>query len=469
MSPDRGSGSFERRAHALLEQPSIGRNIGSAMDRILDVRAGVLAGTDLEAMRLAGERIRAHTVANLAEHLERWSERAAARGTNVFFAGTGAEAAAYIRDVCRRRSARLVVKGKSMAAEEIGLNEVLEADGLEVVETDLGEYIQQIAEEPPAHIIAPAMHRSRTEVRDLFNRVHGTDLSEEPEQLTRFAREHLREKFLAADVGITGVNFAIAETGSISIVTNEGNGRMCSSLPPVHIAIMGMERILPSFRELTVMLPLLTASATGQRVSTYYNVVTGPRGPEDPDGPEELHVVVLDNGRSAILATEFRSILHCIRCGACQNVCPVFRHVGGHAYGSVYGGPIGAVLTPLLQGFERAGDLPYASSLCGACTDICPVKIPLHEHLLALRGEVARERASIWERLTFRTWALAWSSAGRYRLVAWFSRVGQRAFTRGGRIGGAPFPLSRWTAGRDLPPLSPESFRQRWRRTHREP
>ncbi len=454
--------TFEQRAHVLLGQPSIGRNLGSALDTMLGTRAALLAGTDLEAMRTAGEQIRAHTIANLAGYLEEWSEKAEARGTRVFFADTGAEAVNYVRDVCRRRHASLVVKGKSMASEEIALADALETDGIEVLETDLGEYIQQIAEEPPAHIIAPAVHRSRGEVRDLFNRVHGTDLSDEPARLTAFAREHLRAKFLEADVGITGVNFAIAETGSISIVTNEGNGRMSSSLPPVHIAIMGMERILPSFRELTVMLPLLTASATGQRVSTYYNVISGPRRPEDPDGPEELHVVVLDNGRSAILPTEYRSILHCIRCGACQNVCPVFRQVSGHAYGSVYGGPIGAVLTPLLRGMEEAGDLPHASSLCGACTDICPVKIPLHEHLLGLRRDGARERAGAAERTTFRLWSWAWSSPRRYRLFARLSRLGQFPFARGNRVRRAPFPLSRWTRGRDLPTVARRTFRERW-------
>lgn len=383
----------------------------------------------------------------------------------MFFASTGGEAVEHIRRLLRDRSARLVVKGKSMASEEIGLNHALEADGMTVIETDLGEYIQQVAHEPPAHILAPAVHKSRTDVRDLFNSVHGTDLPEEPEVLTRFVREHLRERFLAADAGITGVNFAIAETGSFVIVTNEGNGRMCSSLQPVHVALMGMERILPSFRELAVMLPLLTGSATGQRVSTYLNVVSGPRRPEDPDGPEEVHVVVLDNGRSAILPTEFRSILHCIRCGACQNVCPVFRQVGGHAYGSVYGGPIGAVLTPLLRGFERAGDLPHASSLCAACTDICPVKIPLHEHLLALRRDVATVQASTAERLTFRWWSRLWSSPRGYRLFARLSRVGQLPFARGRRIRKAPFPMSRWTRGRDLPAVARETFHERWKRT----
>jgi len=459
-------GTFQERAHLLLEQPKIARNIGAAMDMILGVRASVFRGIDVEAMRRAGEAIRAHTVANLADYLDRWAENAESRGTRVFFADTGGDAVEYVRKVLRDRGARLVVKGKSMAAEEIGLNHGLEGDGVEVVETDLGEYIVQIGKETPSHIIVPAIHHSRGEIRELFNRVHDAELPDEPERITRFARERLREKFLAADAGITGVNFAIAETGSISIVTNEGNGRMCSSLPPVHIALMGMERILPSFRELTVMLPLLTGSATGQRVSTYFNVISGPRRPEDPDGPEELHVVVIDNGRSAILPTEFRSILHCIRCGACQNVCPVFRHVGGHAYGTVYGGPIGAVLAPLLDGFERAGDLPHASSLCGACTDICPVRIPLHEHLLGLRRDVARVRAPMTERLTFRWWSMLWSSARGYRLFARVSRMAQWPIARRRRIRRAPFPFSRWTEGRDLPAIARKTFRERWRQDH---
>lgn len=461
--------TFGERAGVLLGRPEIGRNLATAMDRSVGLRAEVFEGVDLEAMRRAGEAIRAHTVADLAEYLERWAAKAEAGGTRVFFAANASEAVAYVREVVHRRDAKLVVKGKSMISEEIGLNHALEADGVEVVETDLGEYIQQIAHEPPVHIIVPAVHRTRFDVRDLFNRVHGTDLPEEPERLTRFARQHLRQRFLTADIGITGVNFAIAETGSITVVTNEGNGRMCSSLPPVHIALMGMERILPSFRELAVMMPLLTGSATGQRVSTYYNVVSGPRRPEDPDGPEELHVVVLDNGRSTILPTRYRSILHCIRCGACQNVCPVFRHVGGHAYGSVYGGPIGAVLEPLLEGFERWGDLPHASSLCGACTDVCPVRIPLHEHLVALRRDVARERAGLLERQAFRWWSRVWASPSLYRLASRLSRIGQFAFTRRGRIPRAPWPLSRWTRGRDLPQVARRTFRERWREQRRGP
>ncbi len=458
--------TFEERAHLGLADPGIARNIGHAADQVAKRRAEGFAGVDKEAMRVAGEAIRAHTIANLHTYLQRFAENAEARGTKVFFAGTGAEAVEHVRGVLRSHGAKLVVKGKSMASEEIGLNHALEADGVEVVETDLGEYIQQIDHEPPAHILVPAVHKSRTDVRDLFNRVHGTDLPDEPGELTKLARRVLRDRFLSADAGITGINFAVAETGSFVIVTNEGNGRMCSSLPRVHIAIMGMERIVPSFRELQVMLPLLTGSATGQRASTYLSVVSGPRRQDDPDGPDEVHVVVLDNGRSGILATEFQSILHCIRCGACQDVCPVFRQVGGHAYGSVYGGPIGAVLTPLLWGFERGGDLPHASSLCAACTDACPVRIPLHDHLLALRRDVARERASWRERTAFRWWSRLWSSPGGYRLFARASRLAQWPFARRRRIRRAPFPYSRWTKGRDLPAVARRTFHERWKEGH---
>ena len=465
MSEEALAGTFEERAHLQLQVPGLATAIGRAMDTILGNRALAFAGADLEAMREAGEAIRTHTVASLPAYLERFAETARANGTNVFFAETGSEAVEYVRGVLRAHEARLVVKGKSMAAEEIGLNHALEADGTEVVETDLGEYIVQVAHEPPSHIIVPAVHKTRGQIRDLFNRVHGTDLPDEPERITKFARQHLRERFLAADVGITGVNFAIAEAGSFVIVTNEGNGRMCSSLPHVHIAIMGMERIVPSYRELAVLMPLLTGSATGQRVTTYMNFVHGPRRPQDPDGPEEVHVVVLDNGRSSILEGEFRSILHCIRCGACQNVCPVYRQVGGHAYGAVYGGPIGAVLTPLLSGLERFGDLPNASSLCAACTDVCPVRIPLHDHLLELRRAVVLERAGVAERETFGLWSRAWSRAAGYRLFARLARVGQWPLARAHRIRRGPLWLSRWTRDRDLPAVAARTFRERRRRS----
>jgi len=365
--------------------------------------------------------------------------------------------------VVRDHGVQLVAKSKSMASEEIGLTHALEKDGVEVVETDLGEFIVQLAGEPPSHITAPAVHKTRGQVATLLTRAYGRSLSPDPDVLTNAAREMLRHVFLDAGVGISGVNFGVASTGSLMLVTNEGNGRLVTTLPPVYIAIMGMERLVPSFRELNVLLPMLVGSASGRPITTYFSFVHGPRLPGEVDGPDEVHVVVLDNGRSKILPTEYRSILHCIRCGACQNVCPVYRQVGGHAYGSVYGGPVGAVLTPLLVGFEKAGDLPHASSLCGACTEVCPVGIPLHEQLLMLRRDVALAEKPVVEASAFRLWSAMWRKPGRYRFFVRISRLGQRPFLRRGRIRKAPFPLSRWTGDRDLPPVARKTFRERWK------
>jgi len=460
---------FEDRARSQLAKKHLPLIIGRATDTRDGRRRAAYAPLDEPALRDAAEAVRTHTVANLPTYLERFAEAAGARGTKVFFAADAREAVDHIRSVVAAAGASVVAKGKSMASEEIGLAHALEADGVTVVETDLGEYIVQLAHEPPSHITAPAVHLSRSDVAALFSREHATDLPDDPERLTAFARTVLRDTFLAADVGICGVNFAVAETGSFALVTNEGNGRLVTSLPRVVIAIMGMERIVPSFRELGLLLPMLVASASGRPVTTYFSFVHGPRLPGEPDGPDEVHVVVLDNGRSSILPTEFRSILNCIRCGACQNVCPVYRQTGGHAYGAVYGGPIGAVLTPLLVGFEKAGDLPHASSLCGACTEVCPVKIPLHEHLLHLRREVAKQRGPALERASFRAWSIAWRRPGRYRLLVRLARLGQPLFAHRGRIRRAPWPLSRWTRGRDMPPLAARTFRERWARRSSHP
>jgi L-lactate dehydrogenase complex protein LldF len=457
--------TFAQRAERQLAKTHLPLIVGRATDTREGRRRAAFEPLDAEGLRRAAEAVRAHTIVGLPDHLERFADAAGAHGTEVFFAADAADAVTYVRDVLRRRNARLIAKGKSMASEEIGLGHALEADGLRVVETDLGEYIVQLAGEPPSHITAPAVHRNRQEIARLFTEAHGLSqpLADDPAGLTAFARERLRDVFLSADAGICGVNFAVADTGSFALVTNEGNGRLVTSMPPVLIAIMGMERIVPSFRELALLLPMLVASASGRAVTTYLSFVNGPRLPEEPDGPEEVHVVVLDNGRSDLLGTSYRSILHCIRCGACQNVCPVYRVVGGHGYGSVYGGPIGAVLTPLLVGFDRAGDLPHASSLCGACTEVCPVKIPLHEHLLALRADVAAQQAPVHERTTFRAWSEAWRRAVTYRWVAAAARLAQAPFARGRRIPRAPWPASRWTRGRDLPAVARRTFRERWR------
>ncbi len=461
--------TFARRADRQLLKTNLPLIIGRATDTREGRRRAAFEPLDGEGLRDAAEAVRAHTIVNLPDYLERFSDAAAAKGTQVFFAADAADAVGYVRDVIQRHGARFVAKGKSMASEEIGLAHALEEDGVRVVETDLGEYIVQLAGEPPSHITAPAVHMNRTEIAELFTEAHGLaePLADDPAGLTAFARERLRDVFLGADVGICGVNFAVAETGSFALVTNEGNGRLVTSMPRVVIAIMGMERIVPSFRELALLLPMLVASASGRAVTTYFSFVNGPRLPDEPDGPEELHVVVLDNGRSDLLSSSYRSILHCIRCGACQNVCPVYRVVGGHGYGSVYGGPIGAVLTPLLVGFDRAGDLPHASSLCGACTDVCPVRIPLHEHLLELRKDVAASKAPVHERATFRAWSGAWRRAGTYRWLARLSRLAQTPFVHGRRIRRAPWPASRWTRGRDLPAVARRTFRERWRERDR--
>ncbi len=455
---------FEDRARSQLAKKHLPLVIGRATDTREGRRRAAFSSLDGPGLRRAAEAVRAYTIVNLPDYLSRFADAAEAKGTKVFFADDAEDAVGYVRQVVSAHGARLIAKGKSMASEEIGLSHALEADGLRVVETDLGEYIVQLAGDPPSHITAPAVHMSRGDVARLFTSAHGLaePLPDDPAGLTAFARAHLREVFLGADVGICGVNFAVADSGSLSLVTNEGNGRLVTSMPKVLIAIMGMERIVPSFKELGLLLPMLVASASGRAVTTYFSFVNGPRLPSEVDGPDEVHVVVLDNGRSQILSTEFRSILHCIRCGACQNVCPVYRHVGGHGYGSVYGGPIGAVLTPLLVGFERAGDLPHASSLCGACSEVCPVGIPLHEHLLGLRREVAAAGAPVSERAVFGLWSRVWERARVYRWFASMSRVAQAPFARGRRIRHAPWPLGRWTRERDLPAVARRTFRERW-------
>jgi L-lactate dehydrogenase complex protein LldF len=403
---------------------------------------------DVEALRERARAIRMEVIDDLDSHVSRFTEALEARGGHVFFARTAEEGSEYVVEVCRRRGAKLAAKSKSMASEEIGLNEALEAAGVRPVETDLGEYIIQLAGEHPVHIVAPAIEKTAAEVAELFSRVSGQDVPAELEALTKTARALLRESFLHADVGITGVNFGISSTGSICLVTNEGNGRLVSSIPPVHIAVMGMERLVPTTADLAVLLKLLARSGTGQKLTVYTTLITGPRRAGEQDGPEELHVVILDNGRTNLLRGRYREMLACIRCGACLNVCPVYRKSGGGAYGPVYSGPMGAVLLPLLVGLEQAPSLPHASSLCGACTEACPVKIPLHELLLDLRRDLVEEGvASRFERLAFTLWSLAWSSAFGYRLTTRLARLARP-------LAGLAGPGRVWAAGRTLPRLS---------------
>ena len=427
---------FEQRAAAALADPLKQANVPRFAERTADHRTDAFREIDGESLRTAAERIRSGAVAELPALLDRLQERLEANGAVVHRAATGADAARYVTEVALRHG-RMVVKSKSMACEEIGLNDRLEAAGIEVVETDLGEFIVQVAGEAPEHIIMPAIHKSREQVRDLFEPLAGRPLGTEPADLIAFARGYLRERFLSAPVGVTGVNFAVAETGTVVMVTNEGNGRMCSSLPRVHIAVMGMERVVAQVSDLAVLLPLLTRSATGQKISSYVSMLSGPRRDGEGDGPDEMHVVILDNGRSRVRETPYRPVLNCIRCGACQNVCPVYRHVGGTAYGWVYGGPIGAVLTPLLHGDQELGQ---ASSLCAACDDVCPVRIPLHDLLLRLRRDRAADSAGWPERLAFRLWSAAWSRPWLFRLS-----------TRLAGTARGPLPvLRRWTRTRDL-------------------
>jgi L-lactate dehydrogenase complex protein LldF len=440
---------FREIARGKLENGHVQAALDLSTNRLRTHRIDAWAALgDVEALRERAHAIRMKVIDDLDGHVARFTEALEARGGRVFLARTAEEATAYIADVCRRRSARLVAKSKSMATEEIGLNEALAATGVRAVETDLGEYILQLAGEHPVHIVAPAIEKTAADVAALFSQVEGREVPAELGALTRAARAQLRQTFLDADVGITGANFGVSSTGSICLVTKEGNGRMCSSLPPVHIALMGMERLVPTTADLAVLLELLARSGTGQKLTVYTTLLTGPRRADEPDGPEELHVVILDNGRTNLLHGRYREMLACIRCGACLNVCPVYRKSGGAAYGPVYSGPMGAVLLPLLVGLERAPSLPHASSLCGACTEACPVKIPLHELLLDLRRDLVEERVTPrFERLAFSLWSLGWSSPLGYRLTTRLARALQP-------LAGLVGPGRGWASGRTMPRLS---------------
>ncbi|MBU8695235.1 LutB/LldF family L-lactate oxidation iron-sulfur protein [Bacillus pumilus] len=471
MSMKIGAKAFKERIGEGLEDTVMRGAVSSAQERLYERRLS--ASEELgnwEKWRELGEEIRQHTLAHLDDYLYQLSESVSARGGHVFFAKTKEEASAYIQHVAQKKEAKKIVKSKSMVTEEIEMNQALEEIGCEVVESDLGEYILQVDDhEPPSHIVAPALHMTKEQIREVFHEKLGYEMSETPEDMTSFVRAILREKFLEADMGVTGCNFAVANTGSICLVTNEGNADLVTAIPKTHIAVMGMERMVPTMEELDVLVGLLCRSAVGQKLTSYISVV-GPKGEEEVDGPEEFHLVIVDNGRSNILGTAFQPVLQCIRCAACINVCPVYRHVGGHSYGSIYPGPIGAVLSPLLGGYDDYQELPFASSLCAACTDACPVKIPLHELLIKHRQVIVEKegRAPKAEMMAMKMFGMGASTPGMYQFGTKAAPLLMNRMASNGQISKGIGPLKNWTDIRDLPAPSKERFRDWFKRRQKE-
>ncbi|HZC41560.1 MAG TPA: LutB/LldF family L-lactate oxidation iron-sulfur protein [Streptosporangiaceae bacterium] len=465
----RGTQPFEIAARRALGNSQLRRNLAKATSTIRARRAAVVGELpDWEALREAGRAIKAESMAHLDRYLEQLEEQVTARGGTVHWARDAIEANRLVTGLVAGTGAREVVKSKSITTDEIGLNEALAAAGITAHETDLAELIVQLGHDRPSHILVPAIHRNRAEIRDIFLReMPGADpgLTDDPADLTAAARAHLRQRFLAARVGISGANFAVAESGTLGVVESEGNGRMCLTLPETLITVMGIEKVIPRWQDLEVFLQLLPRSSTGERMNPYTTLWTGVT---PGDGPQRFHLVLLDNGRTAALADQVgRQALHCIRCSACLNVCPVYERTGGHAYGSVYPGPIGAVLSPQLTGVEENASLPYASSLCGACYQACPVKIDIPSLLVHLRARHVEERARrpvpSPEAVTMAAASWVMASPARYAAAQRAGRAG-RVLGRGGRIRRLPPPLSAWTSARDAPVPPPETFRDWWRR-----
>jgi L-lactate dehydrogenase complex protein LldF len=418
---------------------------------------------DWEAAREGAAAIKWEAINHLDAYLVRFVEKLEARGTKVFWAGNAQEARDYIIALAKEKGARSIIKSKTMTSEEIHLNDALRQAGYEVVESDLGEFIVQLREEAPYHLVFPAMHLTRTEISDLFHEKLHSAPTDNPEELTMIARRELRLKYLQADIGISGANFGIAETGMISITENEGNARLTTALPRVHVALMGIEKVIPKLSDLALFLPMLATAGTGQQITCYNSLIGGSRQPDEPDGPAEFHLVLLDNGRTQLLADgEQRDALRCIRCGACLNVCPIFRNIGGHTYETTYQGPIGSVITPHLRGLTDWKHLSYASSLCGACTEVCPVKIQLHHHLLHNRRNSVTVQADPAERLAFRAFAFLTRFPGLMNRLARMSRPFM-PLLNSTRIA-LPVPIKGWLLSRDLPPIPRESFRDYWRK-----
>lgn len=439
-------------------QETIGRNRQKMVDEL----------GHWEDWRDRAAQIRDHVLANLDAYLYQLSEKIEQHGGHVFFAQTKEEASQYILNIAKEKKAKKIVKAKSMVTEEIGLNPVLENAGINVIETDLAEFILQQAKDAPSHVVVPAIHKNRAQIRQIFHDKLGYNGSDTPEEMTRFVRQNIRDDFFTADIGITGCNFAVAETGSVCLVTNEGNARLSTTLPKTHIAVMGMERIAPTFKEVDILITMLARSAVGLRLTGYNTWLTGPKENDNVDGPEDFHLVIVDNGRSKIIGSEFKDILRCIRCGACMNTCPAYRHIGGQGYDSIYPGPVGAVLTPLLGGYKDFKNLPYVCSLCTACDSVCPVKIPLsnlikkHREVMVEQGITSTTERNITRVFNYvnrhpMLWKVGMNMGAH--ATKWFIKEGKAPLNIGA--------IKAWTEARNLPEGDGESFRS-WFKKHQK-
>ncbi len=453
--------SLKKRLDKELGDNFMRKAIGRAQDLINKKRDDAFAELgNFEQWREMAAAIRHHVLENLDFYLNQFADKASENGAHITFARTAEEATGAVLEILQAKGAKKAVKSKSMVTEEVGLNEVLEEAGIEVIETDLGEYILQTDDhDKPSHIVIPALHKNRDRIREVFARKKGYTGDNVPENITRFVRGLLRKKFLEADVGITGCNFAVAESGTVTLVTNEGNGRFVTTAPKTQIVVMGMERIVPSFIELDILFSMLVRSAVGAKLTSYLSFITGPKGAEDCDGPEELHIIIVDNGRSNLLQSEFRDVLRCIRCGTCMLECPAYRHVSGHGYGILYPGPLGLALVPLLGGYEDYSDVTKICSLCSACNEVCPVKIPLYESIYEHRRIIAEDEKLVPapEPFIMSLYGQMIGSSGLYdfgsklaRFSTFFPKIG---------------PLKEWTRERDLPEITGDRFRD-WFKEH---